>query len=141
VRHAELLLSDESLSVHDLGSLNGTFVDEIRVERSTLDVGQSLRLGLVTLQVVDRPHRNDSEGTEILQSRLPGALVQKATGLSPAQLRVMHLLIEGLPEKAIAGQLFLSPNTVHSHITAIYHQLDVHSRSELLYRYFGELLK
>src|SRR3954469_2923741 len=52
-RHAELTLCDESLVVRDLGSRNGTYVDDVRIERATLDVGQSLRLGLVTLQVVD----------------------------------------------------------------------------------------
>jgi DNA-binding CsgD family transcriptional regulator len=139
--HAELLLCGVSLSVRDLRSRNGTYVDDRRIERATLDLGQSLRLGLVTLQVADCPLPDDQPETAVLLPKLPGTLEQKVRDLSPAQFRVMHLLIEGVPEKAIAGRLFLSPNTVHSHITAIYHQLDVHSRSELLYRYFGELLK
>jgi DNA-binding CsgD family transcriptional regulator len=140
-RHAELLLSDDSVSIRDLGSRNGTYVDDLRIERATVEVGQSLRLGLAALQVVDLPFCADQECTEVVSPKLPGVLEQKATALSPAQLRVMHLLIEGLPEKAIAGRLYLSPNTVHSHISAIYRQLDVHSRSELLYHYFGETAK
>jgi DNA-binding CsgD family transcriptional regulator len=136
--HAELLLRGESLFIRDLGSRNGTYVDDTRIERATLDLGQSLRLGLVTLQVADCPLPDDQPGTAVLLPKLPGTLDQKARDLSPAQLRVMHQLIEGLAEKAIAGRLFLSPNTVHSHIKAIYRQLDVHSRSELLSRYFGE---
>jgi DNA-binding CsgD family transcriptional regulator len=139
--HAELRLCDESLSVRDLSSRNGTYVDDVRIERATLGVGQSLRLGLVTLQLVDCPLHDDREGSTILTPKLPGALEQKAKDLSPAQLRVMHLLIEGLPEKAIACRLFLSHNTVHSHITAIYRQLDIHSRAQLLSRYFGKLAK
>jgi DNA-binding CsgD family transcriptional regulator len=137
-RHAELLLCGESLSVRDLGSRNGTYLDDMRIERATLDVGQSLRLGLVILQVADCPLPDDQPGTAVLPPKHPGTLEQKAKDLSPAQLRVMHLLIEGFPEKAIAGRLFLSPSTIHSHITAIYRQLDVHSRSELLCRYVGE---
>jgi DNA-binding CsgD family transcriptional regulator len=137
-RHAELLLRGESLCIRDLGSRNGTYIEDLRIERSRLDVGQLLRLGLVTLQVVNRPLPDDQPGTAVLHPKLPGTLDQKAKDLSPAQLRVMHQLIEGLAEKAIAGRLFLSQNTVHSHITAIYRQLDVHSRSELLSRYFGE---
>jgi DNA-binding CsgD family transcriptional regulator len=137
-RHAELLLCGESLSVRDLGSRNGTYVDETRIEHATLGLGQSLRLGLVILQVADCPLPDDQPGTAVILPTLPGTLEQRARDLSPAQLRVMHLLIEGLAEKAIAGRLFLSPNTIHSHIKAIYRQLDVHSRSALLSRYFGE---
>jgi DNA-binding CsgD family transcriptional regulator len=137
-RHAELTLCDESLVVSDLGSRNGTYVDDVRIERAALVVGHSLRLGLVTLQLVDYPLHDDLDGSTILTPKPPGALEQKAKDLSPAQLRVMHLLIEGLPEKAIACRLFLSHSTVHSHITAIYRQLDVHARAELLSRYFGK---
>jgi DNA-binding CsgD family transcriptional regulator len=139
--HAELLLGDEGFSVRDLGSLNGTFVDEMRIDRSALGVGQLLRLGHVTLEVVDHLRCGDGGATEVLHRKLVGALEQKAMGLSPAQLRVMHLLIEGLPEKTVAGRLHVSQNTVHTHITSIYRQLEVHSRSELLYRYFGEIEK
>jgi DNA-binding CsgD family transcriptional regulator len=140
-RHVELVLCGESLSVRDLGSRNGTYVDDTRIERATLPVGQSLRLGLVTLQVVDCLLPGDQQGTVELRPKFPDTLKQRAKDLSPARLRVMHLLIEGIPEKAIAGRLFLSPDTVHSHITAIYRQLDVHSRCELLSRYFGELAR
>jgi DNA-binding CsgD family transcriptional regulator len=140
-RHAELLLCDESLWVRDLGSRNGTYVDDTRIEWATLRVGQSLRLGLVTLQVVDCPLPGDQQGTVVLLPKSPGTLKQRAKDLSPAQLRVMHLLIEGLPQKTIAGRLFLSPDTVHSHVTAIYRQFDVHSRCELLSRYFGALAR
>src|SRR5271166_6255477 len=64
-RHAELLLCDESLSVCDLGSRNGTYVDGIPIDCVRLDVGQSLRLGLVTLQVADRPLCDDQQATEV----------------------------------------------------------------------------
>jgi DNA-binding CsgD family transcriptional regulator len=137
-RHAELSLCGESLSVSDLGSRNGTYVDDTRIERATLQFGQSLRLGLVILQVADCPLPDDQPGTAVIPAKHPGTVEQKARDLSPAQLRVMHLLIEGLQEKAIAGRLFLSPNTIHSHVMAIYRQLEVHSHSELLSRYFGE---
>jgi LuxR family maltose regulon positive regulatory protein len=38
----------------------------------------------------------------------------------------------------IAGELYLSPNTVRSHIKNIYSKLDVHSRSDAIKR-AGEL--
>jgi DNA-binding CsgD family transcriptional regulator len=137
-RHAEILQCGELLWVHDLGSRNGTYVDDRRVDRARLDVGHSLRLGLVTLQVVADPCCDSIVDTEELPARLPDCLHEKACELSAAQLRVLHLLIEGRSEKAIAARLFLSQNTVHSHVTAIYRQLEVHSRSEFLCRYLGQ---
>jgi DNA-binding CsgD family transcriptional regulator len=139
-RHAELWLRDESLSVRDLGSRNGTYVDDILIESTPLAVGQSMRLGLVTLQVVHGPLCDHQVSTEILSPRLPKTLELEARELSGAQHRVLNCLIEGHPEKIIARRLHLSPNTVHSHITAIYRQLGVHSRSEFLSRYLGQLV-
>ena len=81
-RHAELLLCGESLSVRDLGSRNGTYLDDMRIERATLDVGQSLRLGLVILQVADCPLPDDQPGSAVLPPKHPGTLEQKAKDLT-----------------------------------------------------------
>jgi len=47
--HCEILVSDESVLVKDLGSTNGTFVEGQRVTEAELSAGQSLRLGLVEI--------------------------------------------------------------------------------------------
>jgi DNA-binding NarL/FixJ family response regulator len=52
--------------------------------------------------------------------------------LSEAQQRVFVLLVQGLSEKDIAGQLSLSPNTIHTHVRAIYRTFRVRSRAQLL---------
>ena len=49
--HAEIELRDDGVWVRDLGSRNGTWVDEILVERARLGDGNRLRLGGVTLSV------------------------------------------------------------------------------------------
>jgi hypothetical protein len=51
--HCEVLVECGRLSVRDCGSSNGTFVDEIPVQNSTLLAGQTLRLGAVELLVAD----------------------------------------------------------------------------------------
>lgn len=47
---------------------------------------------------------------------------------------MLELLVVGKDAKAIADELFISFNTVRSHIRRIYVKLDVHSRQELLDR-------
>ena len=53
-------------------------------------------------------------------------------GLSAREVDVLELLVVGKDAKAIADELFISFNTVRSHIRRIYVKLDVHSRQELL---------
>lgn len=44
--------------------------------------------------------------------------------------QVRTLLLEGLSEKQIAGRLELSPGTIHRHVTRLYSELGITSRSE-----------
>lgn len=53
-RHCEIVLNGNTLSVRDLGSTNGTFVDGKPVDREELVHGQRLRLGALEF-VVDAP--------------------------------------------------------------------------------------
>src|SRR3954447_3518579 len=47
--HCQIEISDESVTVRDLGSTNGTFVDDEPVQQAVLRPGQRLRLGEVEL--------------------------------------------------------------------------------------------
>ncbi|NHM13614.1 helix-turn-helix transcriptional regulator [Xiamenia xianingshaonis] len=53
-------------------------------------------------------------------------------GLSRREADVLELLALGKDARAIADELFISFNTVRSHIRHIYVKLDVHSRRELM---------
>ncbi|MGV3773651.1 MAG: FHA domain-containing protein [Verrucomicrobiales bacterium] len=48
-RHCELIVSDIAVVVRDLGSTNGSFVNEQRIEKAVLQTGQILRLGDVKM--------------------------------------------------------------------------------------------
>ena len=48
-RHAEIRRVGEALVVGDLKSSNGTFVNDVRVERSELDSGDRIRVGRTLL--------------------------------------------------------------------------------------------
>jgi DNA-binding CsgD family transcriptional regulator len=51
--------------------------------------------------------------------------------LTPAELDVTRLVVEGLANKEIAQRLFVSPRTVQTHLTHVYAKLDVSSRTQL----------
>lgn len=52
--------------------------------------------------------------------------------LTSRELRVVRLMLEGQPNKAIAGELFMSLRTIESVLTGLYRKLGVASRTELL---------
>ena len=54
--------------------------------------------------------------------------------LSEAELRVIRYLPSNLKAPEIASELFVSPNTVRTHLRHIYSKLEVHSRSEAVER-------
>jgi LuxR family transcriptional regulator, maltose regulon positive regulatory protein len=79
----------------------------------------------------------------------PGILAERleavARGLTPSyrrlsgsdnltdrELEVLHLLEKGLSKREIAGTLFLSYNTIHSHARSIYRKLNASSRAEAI---------
>jgi DNA-binding CsgD family transcriptional regulator len=51
--------------------------------------------------------------------------------LTPTELDVARLVSEGLANKQIATQLFVSPRTVQTHLTHIYTKLGITSRVQL----------
>jgi DNA-binding CsgD family transcriptional regulator/tetratricopeptide (TPR) repeat protein len=64
-----------------------------------------------------------------------GERKRPATGwasLTPAEHEVVRLVCDGLVTKEIGGRLFVSPRTVHAHLTHIYTKLGVNSRVQLM---------
>jgi DNA-binding CsgD family transcriptional regulator len=71
--------------------------------------------------------------------RLPGRHRGGSRGyggeLSPREREVAELAASGHTNKDIADQLYLSPNTVKRHLTAVMRKLDVRSRTALAHRF------
>jgi DNA-binding NarL/FixJ family response regulator len=59
-------------------------------------------------------------------------------GLSPREAGIVRSVFDGASEKCIAGELGLSPHTVHTYVWRIYRKLHVQNRQELLVRIFAE---
>ena len=61
--------------------------------------------------------------------------------LSKRELQVAHKIIEGLPNKTIASQLFISERTVKFHCANIYKKLNITSRTALIAGCFRTLYR
>jgi DNA-binding CsgD family transcriptional regulator len=64
-------------------------------------------------------------------ARVGGRSSQVENGLTPSEQRVVALAAQGLSNKEIAGQLFVSVHTVEVHLSHAYAKLGVRSRSQL----------
>ncbi len=49
--------------------------------------------------------------------------------MTPREIEVLRLVAEGLSNAQVAEQLYLSPRTVNTHLTAIYGKLGLASRA------------
>ena len=59
--------------------------------------------------------------------------------LSKRELQVAQKIIEGLPNKSIANQLFISERTVKFHCANIYRKLEIRNRATLMASFFRQL--
>lgn len=55
-------------------------------------------------------------------------------GISPRECEVLDLLAEGSANKVIARQLGISPNTVKTHLAALFTKLDASNRTQAIAR-------
>ena len=58
--------------------------------------------------------------------------VREQYGLTKRETEVLSFLAEGRSSSYIAGELYLSDNTVRSYVKNIYQKLDVHSKQDLI---------
>jgi pSer/pThr/pTyr-binding forkhead associated (FHA) protein len=136
-RHVEFAVTNDKVTARDIGSRNGLFVNNCRVELTKIKCGDQILIGEISfLLAAYQPEELGSETeTENAHKKRTIRNSHVDLPLSDAQRRVLALILEGLAEKQIASRLHSSPRTVHNHIQAIYRSFNVHSRSELLARY------
>jgi DNA-binding CsgD family transcriptional regulator len=134
--HARLVCSGRSVTVDDLGSRNGTFVNEEPAKQTPAEIGSTLRFGSVLCMISPAaiiPIASvDTESTFAVGG--PGSPTLEIAGLTPAQREVLALALRGVDESAMAQSLGRSAHTVHTHLKAIFKHFDVHTRAELIAR-------
>ena len=83
-----------------------------------------------------------SEGGEYLDPRLTPLLVRRGNGrtrlLSPREREILGLLSQGLSGENAAEKLFLSPETVRTHVRNAMGKLGARSRAHLVAKALGE---
>jgi DNA-binding CsgD family transcriptional regulator len=122
--------------------------DEPRLERVhvLVDLGAAMRRARQrrdcqeplreALQLADAMGARAAAETALEELRATGARPRRAasTGvesLTPAELRVARLAAEGLTNREIAQDLFVTAKTVQTHLSSVYRKLDAASRQEL----------
>jgi LuxR family maltose regulon positive regulatory protein len=76
----------------------------------------------------------DQLESDLRQARSRAGRGELVATPSAAESAVMRLLTSDLSAREIAAELFLSPNTVRSHMRAIYRKLGVGSRADAVAR-------
>jgi DNA-binding NarL/FixJ family response regulator len=66
--------------------------------------------------------------------------IAQEEGLTRREQEVLNLLIKGKPYKEIASILYVSLDTIRSHVRRIYRKLHIHSRAEIMVK-FGKSAK
>ena len=101
----------------------------VRIAEACRDLGDEdgvrmeLRAALATFERLGA--RPDADRARALLPDRPVA----ASGLSPRELEVLRLIVEGKTNVEIAAELYLSERTVHRHVSNILTKLDVRSRT------------
>jgi DNA-binding CsgD family transcriptional regulator len=88
-------------------------------------------------QRLTRGHEAESEGLKVVvwgEDRYQECCgyIARSSDFTPRELEIFLLLGQGRSIASIAGNLFVSENTVKSHIRGIYRKLGVHSKQELI---------
>jgi DNA-binding CsgD family transcriptional regulator len=117
----------------DLARIELLYGEHLRRERKRLDARPHLRAaveGFERLGAAPWAQRAQTElraSGETARKRDPSTLAD----LTPQELQVGRLVAEGLSNKEVAAQLFLSPRTVEAHLRSVFSKLDVNSRTRL----------
>ena len=127
VRHAE------TARPFDLGRIRLLYGQHLRRLGRRLDARTQLRSAVEAFEGLDAVVWAERARTELratgetARKRDPSTLLQ----LTPQELQVARMVAEGMSNKDVAGQLFLSPRTIDAHLRNVFSKLGVTSRTQL----------
>ena len=122
--HAEIVVRSEQWYLVDLGSRNGTIVNGRPAHRHPLRDGDIIGIGSVQFEFVLESDPHDTEVAAVISR-------DELVNLTERERDVLRLVSEGLTDKIIAERLFISANTVRSHLERVKEKTGLRRRSEL----------
>ena len=133
-----LLIEDARLGPHELHSLiadlnlSGIIYKDTNI-KNLRNVLYKILAGEKIFRCEGDPYYFD-ETNGVIESR-----VNFKDLLTPTEAKVVHMVCQGMRNKDIAKRLFISENTVRSHLYNIYRKFNIKTRTELLKLYISGL--
>ena len=91
-------------------------------------VAEGGAMGLDRAMAYALPNEKPSKHLSPVSSGPSVSTPEYPAGLSPREVEVLRLVVEGLTNAQAAKELYLSPRTIETHLTSIYQKLGVSSR-------------
>jgi DNA-binding CsgD family transcriptional regulator len=112
----------------------------LRRERRRVDARPHLRAALELFQRLVLPPWEERARAELRASGETARHRDPSTRdqLTPQELQIAHLVAEGMTNREIGAQLFLSPRTIDYHLRKVFTKLRVASRADLVRMDLGE---
>jgi pSer/pThr/pTyr-binding forkhead associated (FHA) protein len=123
--HAEILLRNGQWYLIDLDSRNGTVVNGRAAHRHPLRDGDEIGIGSTSFEFVSESDPHDTEAPALVPRH------ESPVNLTDRERDVLRLISRGFTDKVIADRLFISVNTVRSHLERIREKTGLHRRTEL----------
>jgi DNA-binding CsgD family transcriptional regulator/tetratricopeptide (TPR) repeat protein len=129
---AALAQADDALPF-DLARIRLLFGEHLRRERRRADAREQLR---AAAEAFDRMGAAPWAERARVELRATGERARRRDAgslatLTPQELQVARLVAEGLANKEVAAQLFLSPRTIDAHLRNVFAKLGITSRGQL----------
>jgi ATP/maltotriose-dependent transcriptional regulator MalT len=124
----------------DRARIHLIYGEHLRRERQRLEARTQLRAALEGFEALgaepwaERARSELRASGETARKRDPSTLSQ----LTPQELQIARLVAQGLSNKEVAAQLFLSPRTIDSHLRNVFAKLGITSRIQLARLPLGE---
>ena len=130
---ASLALHEEDIRPFDEARTQLLYGEWLRRDKRKADARAQLRVALETFQRIGAAPWAERARTELTATGTTGRAAEHgpSASLTPQESQIVRLAAQGLSNKDIAAQLFLSARTVGHHLYKAYPKLGVASRSEL----------
>jgi DNA-binding CsgD family transcriptional regulator len=131
--YEEALRAGAAARPFDLARIHLLYGEHLRRERRRTDARVQLRAALEAFERfraepwAERARAELRASGETARKRDPSTVSQ----LTPQEVQVARFVADGLSNKEIAAQLFLSPRTIDSHVRNIFGKLGITSRVQL----------